>query len=332
MKVNRTMVALGGAAALGIADLIVAHTGSVGTPSCVGRRATAEFDPSQVDRIEIGGETPVVVARGEKSWVVESKWGYPAEASKVREALILMSGLKIGQSAPGMTNDCSKTVRLISGGRVVSELAIGRVREAGGRYVRVGDDVALVNDSLELFDAPGSQWLSPRLSNLRAGLIRGIRFGSSEGEVSLVQTNGAWRVVGMAEDEEMGADKAVQKARAAQMSLSYLNLADVVDPAVDDATCGFTNGVTFAARMQDGVEYTARIGGIAADGGRYFRMSATALPTGTNAVASAEAVSGAEEFNDSKSRWTYVVSEEIAEKMVKSREDFVTKKKGGEKK
>ena len=69
----------------------------------------------------------------------------------------------------------------------------------------------------------------------------------------------------MAGDEEMGADKAVQKARAAQMSLSYLNLADVVDPAVDDATCGFTNGVTFAARMQDGVEYTARIGGIAAN-------------------------------------------------------------------
>ena len=74
---------------------------AVRTPSIVGEKILPAFDVSDVARIEIGGAKKVQLVADDKGWKLQSLYGYPADVTKIRENLLKLTELKVGQVANG---------------------------------------------------------------------------------------------------------------------------------------------------------------------------------------------------------------------------------------
>ena len=81
-------------------------------PSLVGKKIVPAFEAADVARLEIGGDKKVALAATEKGWKVESLFGYPADITKIRENLLKLQDLKVGQVATGTKIDKPALVEL----------------------------------------------------------------------------------------------------------------------------------------------------------------------------------------------------------------------------
>ena len=91
------------AAVLGGAAYFTSSSKKMKSPSIVGKQILPAFDASAVARIDIGGAKPLALAATDKGWVVETLHSYPADVTKIRENLLKLQDLKVGQVANGRT-------------------------------------------------------------------------------------------------------------------------------------------------------------------------------------------------------------------------------------
>ncbi|AQT69707.1 hypothetical protein STSP2_02902 [Anaerohalosphaera lusitana] len=142
----------------------VTHRGPQG--SGTGGYLIEGMDPAKIARIEIsGGESDVVLVRGNGGFVVETKGGYPAKTSEVNNLLTRSMDIALAEKITSdeknyadlgvSEEEASTIVKFITeDGSLLTGIVIGEAVEGGeGKYVRLlnGEDV---------FVSLGSPWIN----------------------------------------------------------------------------------------------------------------------------------------------------------------------------
>lgn len=101
---TKNLVVLGVAAvALGGAAYMCGSGRKIKSASVNGKPVMAAFNVADVSKVEIGGAKKLTLTASDKGWTVESLHGYPADVTKIRENLMKLADLKVGQVAPGIS-------------------------------------------------------------------------------------------------------------------------------------------------------------------------------------------------------------------------------------
>ena len=165
MTTKNLVILAAAAAVLGGAAYYTSKSGSVKTPSLVGKKVLPAFELADVARVEIGGEKKLALASSETGWKVESLYGYPADVTKIRENLLKLQDLKVGQMATGTKIEKPAAVELKnSAGKAIASLQLGGTHNAkprgqmaqfggggypDGRYMLFEGKAVLVKDALD---------------------------------------------------------------------------------------------------------------------------------------------------------------------------------------
>ena len=307
------------------------------TPNLVGRKILPAFNISDVARVEITGAKSLALASGEAGWSVDALHGYPADAAKIRDALLKLQDLKAGQPATGISNAAPTTVVLKdAAGKELAKLVMGEQHRSAprgemaqfggggypdGRYVTFDGATVLVNDALNEFDGDPKKWVNTKIGEITASDVTAVTYAKGKETVKLARKDGKWNLEGLGPKEELDSSKTYSLDSA----LSYLNFSDVVDPKKTEVELGFATGAVYTATLKNGITYTAKVGNkIGADSA--FKVSAAFKPVGTNATENAACEKTVKDFNDKVGKWTYTISSYSAESMSKTRKDLVKAK------
>jgi hypothetical protein len=273
-------------------------------PTNVGELVLPDLPVNDVRRIDVitSSNETVAVSRTDDAWVSHDKYGYPVDFVKVKDALIELSELKIGQVmnvsesqkaainmvAPGQgVENAGSLVNLYGeGGKKIASVLLGKEhsRQApsqggmmggsfpDGRYVSVdnGERVYLVAQTLSMFGDDPKDWLDTEIVNVEADKIKEVTVAVPGEDTMVFKKDGSDMVLdGLADDEEMDSSKQYNIKSA----LGYLKFKDIADPSLSDAETGMTNATLYKALAENGALYTAMIGGAADGEDRYFRMA-----------------------------------------------------------
>jgi hypothetical protein len=343
MKANKLILLAVVAAILGVAAYMSSRSVNVKTPSQVGRELLPELDLSKVMKIELkcSDNENLLLSGGDDGWKINSLYDYPADITKIRERLLTLKSLKIGQkSSPEKIADADILDLQDSSGKSLTTLLIGdehmrkatgRAAQFGGssypdgRYVSTGDkdEVWLVKETLSSFTPKPSNWADTQIISISSSDVNGIALMKQGESCILSKKDGEWSVAGLKDDEEFDTS-ASHSLESALSSLSFNNLAD---PALSDDDLGISTGAVFKVTIKSGESYTASLGSVVPDGtDRYMKIRANFTPQGTNETVNAEIRTKVENFNEKSSRWSYIIPSYKADSMMKSRADIVKKK------
>ena len=326
---------LAAAALLGAAFLLKGR--SQKTPNLVGRKILPAFKIADVSRVEIAGPKSLALVGGESGWTVDALHGYPADAAKIRDALLKLPDLKAGQPASDISNAVPTTVVLKdAAGKELAKLTMGEQHRSAprgemaqfggggypdGRYVTLDGTTVVVNDALDAFDGDPKKWVDTKIGGITASDVKEVTYAKGKETVKLTRKDSTWTLEGLGPKEELD----TSKTYSLDSALSYLNFSNVVDPKKTEAELGFATGAVYTATLKNGITYTAKIGNkIGADSA--FKVSAAFKPVGTNATENAACEKTVKDFNDKVGKWTYAISSYSAESMSKTRKDLVKAK------
>ncbi len=315
----------------------------VKTPSLVGKPVLSSLDLSDVQKIEIGlsGGKKLIVESSDAGWGIKSLFGYPSDITKIRENLLKLKDLKVGQVAAGKKLDAPSLVDLQNAaGKSLATLRLGgqhmrqptgEMAQFGGgsapdgRYVSAAgaDTVFLVKETLEAFDGDPKSWADTQIASVPSTDITAIEMAHNGQTTKIVKKDGAWTIGGLTAKEEFD----TSKSYGVESALSSLNFNSVADPALTDEQLGMTTGAVYTVTLKNGENYTAKIGSAVANSSdRTFKIKGGFTPAGTNAVENAALAKKIETFNAKAGKWTYVIPSYSAENMIKSRADFIKAK------
>lgn len=337
MTTKNLVIMTAAAAVLGGAAYYTSKSGSVKTPSLVGKKVLPAFELADVARVEIGAEKKLALASSETGWKVESLYGYPADVTKIRENILKLQDLKVGQMATGTKIEKPVAVELKnSAGKAIASLQLGGTHIAkpkgqmaqfggggypDGRYLLFDGKAVLVKDSLDAFDGDPKKWVDTRICKVTASDVAAVTYAKGGETVKLARKDGKWNLEGLGEKEELD----TSKTYSLDSALSYLDLTGIADPKRTEAELGFATGAVYTATLKNGTTYTARTGA-ATGSDRWFKVSAAFKPTGTNATENAKLEKAAKEFNDTVGKWTYSIASYSADNFFKARKDLVKAK------
>ena len=340
---SKKLISLSIVAALLVAAAYFSNNRSaVKTPSITGKPLLGKLDFSKVAKVEIANETthPINLQSTDAGWVVESLYGYPADITRIRQALLNLDELKIGHTADAakLGEKPGKLEIKDAAGATLAKLTLGekRMRAASGemtpygggpypegRYVGTDAGTFLIGDALEAFDGDAKRWVETKIASVPASDVAAIEIVNGSNTVSLAKAGGVWSMADLAEGEELD----TSKFYSVESALSYLNFDDIADPALTPDQLGLTTGTVFAATLKNGESYTAALGNTATNStGRYLHLVATFTPVGTNETENAAVQKKVDAFNAESGKWTYVITANNAEKMTKARADFIKEK------
>ena len=347
MKTNKLIVLAAAATVLGVAAFMSSKSNKVRTPSQVGKELLPDLDLSKIMKIELkraNGDN-LLLASSDQGWKINSLYDYPADIAKIRERLLTVKGLKIGQkSTPEKVASADVLDLQDATGKSLATLLIGdeHMRKASGqmaqfgggsfpdgRYVSLGTDKEswLVKETLSSFTTEPSNWADNSIISISSGDVNGIALMQNESSCIMSKKDGEWNIAGLADDEEFDTSSSYS-LESALSSLTFNNLAD---PALSDEELGITTGGVFKVTLKSGESYTASLGNKVADGSdRYMKIKASFTPQGTNETVNAEIRTKVDTFNAEKSIWSYVIPSYKAETMMKKRSDIVKKKESEE--
>lgn len=303
--------------------VVSSRSRSTALPDVIGKRVLPDLPVNDVEKMVVSapGGT-ITLAKENDAWITPSKFNYPAEFQKIKDVLLQLSEMKIGQvmrltagqkAAMGMGAPASGapanagTVLELFGAkdRKLATVLLGASRQrkapansgfegmggyADGRYLSPdgGKTVYLVTDSLEDVSTKAKDWLDTELLNVNGSDISEITVTvPGKPDLRLVRKDPTkLDVDGMAADEEADGSKLY----GIESALSYLRFSDVADPALTDAQTGMDKPTVFKLTTHKGQVYTATIGSVATNSmERYVRLDVALKPAATNQPAATEA-------------------------------------------
>ena len=298
---TKNLVILGAAAVvLGGAAWYCNSGRAVRAPSIVGEKILPSFDVAD-----------------DKGWKLQSLYGYPADVTKIRENLLKLTELKVGQVANGKKLASPATVDIQNAaGKSLAALPLGETHTSkpkgqaamyggggypDGRYLAFEGETVLVKDTLDAFDGDAKKWCNPRIASIPSSDVMAVKFAHGGATVALEKgTNSTWVLKGLGPKEELD----TSKTYSLDSALSYLDFSSIADPKLTEAVLGFSTGYFYTVTMMDGsntVTHVATIGNKVKDGSdRYFKL------------------------DDGK--WVFTISSYSAESMMKARKDLVKAK------
>ena len=339
----------------------------------IGQRLVAGLKLEDVAAVALrDASAALTLVRRDGTWMVKERADFPADAERVRELLLKLAELKIVQAEPvaeaqrarlelaepgaaagtgagtllELKDGAGKTMtRLLLGKKVKARTAAaGPSPEQGvptGRYVMPGGDtgtVVLVSDPLGAAEAKAGAWLSKDL--IRAEHVRSITASGPDGRerfsLSRATDSYDWKLGG-------GGKPDLQKAQDAVGSLQGLSLSDVV-PDPGSAATGLDRPIVVRARTLDGVTYTLRVGGKAADDRYFVSISVSGEPAAARKAGKSETAAEKEKqdkaFAENRARlaeklarekklerWTYLVARTQVAPLLRERAQLLPEKK-----
>ena len=250
----------------------------------------------------------LTLQRKDDGWVIAERRGFPADLAKVRELVLKLIELKVGQSEPigdkdraRLNLDASATqVELAAAdGKPVAKLVVGKKyfkrevenadQAAGdGRFVALpaqAGTVYIVSDPLTQASAKSADWIDKSSFQVEKVKTLEVRFAGGKGGYRIERNadNADWKLAGLKPGEKLDTGR----ANAASYSLSLLELADV---APDDAKdTGLDKPTLINATTLDGLAYEIKVGRL--EGDDYFvRFSSSGTPPAEASGADADRI------------------------------------------
>jgi hypothetical protein len=247
--------------------------------AALGKPLLKDLRAAEVAAIKISEPKRVLtVQRRDDGWVIAERDGFPADVAKVRDFVIKMLELKVGQSAPLGDKDRARLNLDDSGTRVefdamdgkpLATLVVGKKyfrhevdnpdkAPADGRFVALPGDPAtalIVADPLAQASARSADWIDRTSFQVEKVKTLEVRYPDGGGwKIERAADNADWKLAGAKPGEKLD----VGKANAASYSLSLLELADVAAKDVKDT--GLDKPTVIDATTLDGLAYKIRIG------------------------------------------------------------------------
>jgi len=234
----------------------------------------------------------ITLQRKPDGWAIAERRGFPADLGKVREFVLKLLELKVGQSEPigekdraRLNLDASGTQVELSAadGKPLGKLAVGKKyfkREvenpdkapADGRFVALPAEagmVYIVSDPLAQASAKSGDWIER--TSFEVEKVKTLELRMPEGggwRLERSADNADWKLDGLKPGEKVDTGR----ANAASYSLSLLELADV---APDDAKdTGLDKPTLISATTFDGLAYEIKVGKLEGDN-YYVRFSSS---------------------------------------------------------
>ena len=278
-------------AILGGGALIYLHQENAERPGNVatlGKPLLPDLKAADIASIKIvQPNATLTLQRKENGWVIAERRGFPADVNKVRDFVIKLLELKVGQSEPigekdraRLNVDASGTQVEFAGadGKPLAKLTVGKKyfksgevdnpekARADGRFVSLpaqAGTVYIVSDPLTQASTKSADWIDH--TSFQVEKVKTLEVKKPEGEAWKLERagdNADWKLTPMKPGEKLNTGN----ANAATYSLSLLELADV---APDDAKdTGLDNPTLINATTFDGLAYEIKVGKLQGD--NYF--------------------------------------------------------------
>jgi hypothetical protein len=287
------LVVLGGAALLYNYQERSERAENVAT---LGRPLLKDLKAADIAAIKImEPKATLTLQRKPDGWTIAERRGFPADVGKVREFVLKLIELKVGQSEPigdkdraRLNLDSSGTQVELDGadGKPLGKLTVGKKyfkREvdnpekapADGRFVALPADAAtvyIVSDPLAQASTKSVDWIDR--TSFQVEKVKTLEVRMPDGAAWRLERsadNADWKLDGLKPGEKLDTGR----ANAASYSLSLLELADV---APDDAKdTGLDKPTLINASTFDGLAYEIKVGALAGDN-YYVRFSSSGSP------------------------------------------------------
>lgn len=253
----------------------------------LGRTLLQDLPIAEVAAIRIvEPKATLTVQRRDEGWTIAERDGFPADLAKVREFVLKLAALKVGQSEPigekdraRLKLDASGTqVELAgAGGSALARLTVGKKywkREpenpektpADGRFVGLPTEpkqVYLVSDPLAQARARTADWIDRRSFQVEKVKTLEVRYPDGGGwRIERAADNADWKLEGASPGEKVD----TSRANAASYSLSLLELADVAPK--EAANTGLDKPTLVSATTLAGRAYAIKVGRL--EGENYY--------------------------------------------------------------
>jgi len=231
------------------------------------------------------GATLTLERKGE-GWAIVERGGYPADVARVREFVVKLLGLKVGQTEPIGDKDRARLNLDQSGtqvefkaadGKPLGALTVGKKyfrgevenpdkARADARFVAVPDGAAtayLVSDPLSEATTRSRQWIDHASFQVEKVKALEVRWPDGSGwKIERAADNADWKLA----HAKPGEKPDVPRANAASYSLSLLEIADVAPAEAKDT--GLDKPIQVNATTLDGLAYQIKVG--RAEGDDYY--------------------------------------------------------------
>ena len=266
---------------------------SKSVPDIVGKPVFPELAVDQIEKIAISShEGTATVAIAGDIWVAPDRYNHPADFSKVKDYLVKLSNLNIGQVMK-LTDKQKADLRIVppsatgkntgtlvemygKGNSVLASVLIGEARMkkpageepdyyggfADGQYLSSdgGKSVYLVNTAFNEMPLTSQKWLDADIVNVMSSDIKEITIaGPGRKDVKLLRKSDGspLEVEGIATNEVTAASKIY----SVESALTYFKMDDLADPMLGADKTGLDKPIIFKAVTQKGETYSAKIGG-----------------------------------------------------------------------
>jgi hypothetical protein len=270
------LVALGGGALIYQQQERARRPENVGT---LGRVLIRDLKIADIATIRIvEPKSALTLQRRDEGWTIAERGDFPADLARVREFVLKLAALKVGQSEPigepdraRLALDASGTQVELAGadGKPLARLTIGKKyfkREpdnpdrtpADGRFVALPEDtkqVYLVSDPLAQASTRSAEWIDR--TSFKVEKVKTLEVRHPDGTGYRLERSGDntdWKLDGQQPGEKVD----VSRANAASYSLFLLELADVAPK--DAANTGLDKPTLVNATTLAGRAYAIKVG------------------------------------------------------------------------
>jgi hypothetical protein len=260
-----------------------------GNVATLGKPLMPELKAADIASIKIAQpNATLTLQRQDTGWVIAERRGFPADVNKVRDFVIKVLELKVGQSEPIGEKDRARLNVDASGtqvefasadGKSLGKLTVGKKyfksgevenpdkARADGRFVvpaQAGTQVVyIVSDPLTQASTKSADWIDH--TSFQVEKVKALEVKKPDAEAWKLERagdNADWKLTPIKPGEKLNTGN----ANAATYSLSLLELADV---APDDAKdTGLDNPTLIRAATFDGLTYEIKVGKLQGD--NYF--------------------------------------------------------------
>ena len=234
---------------------------------------------------KISAESTLTVQHKDDGWAIRERQDFPADVAKVREFVVKMIELKIGQSTPidekdrarlqlddpGKQGEGAGTLVEFDAldGKPLAKLLVGKKyfkrdvenpdkAPADGRFVALPEQPGtayIVSDPLAQASTRSADWIDRTSFEVEKVKTLEVRFADGSGwKIARSGDNADWTLEGAKPGEKVDTGK----ANSASYSLSLLELADVAPKDAQDT--GLDKPTVIQASTLDGLSYTIRVG------------------------------------------------------------------------
>lgn len=294
------LVILGGGA------LVYQRFDRAGAPSnaaVLGQPVLKDFKASDVATIAIAdAKSTLTLERKDGRWTIKERADFPAGFDKVRDFVIKMLELKVGQSEPigeadrtrlqlnEPPKDGAGTVVEFRGadGKALGKLIVGKKyfkstpedaekARGDGRFVLVPSSPAnavIVGDALAQASTRSADWVST--AGIAPEKVKSLELRNPDGSswrVSRTGDHNGWKLDGIGTGEKLD----FTKPNSASYQLGRLELTDVAPPDTKPEDVGLDKPVLVNFTTLDGLEYRIRLGNESGQS-RYAKIEAGGTP------------------------------------------------------